>query len=60
MTFLRGYNAPPIRKAGIVYRTCADEMLELGPIELTTQHSNIARAYNLERTLCNLVKGQST
>mgnify|MGYP000869154783 FL=1 len=35
-------------------------MLELGLVELTTQHNNIVRAYNLERTLCDLVRGQGT
>lgn len=60
MTFPRSYNATPVREAGIVCRTCADEVLELGLVELTTQHSNIVRAYDLERTLCDLVRGQGT
>ena len=60
MTFPRSYNATPVREAGIVCRTCADEVLELGLVELTTQHSNIVRAYDLERTLCDLVRDQST
>ncbi len=60
MTFPRGYNSTPVREAGIVCRTCADEVLELGLVELTTQHGNIVRAYDLERTLCDLVRGQGT
>ena len=60
MTFPREYNATPVRKAGIICRTCADDVLELGLVELTTQHSNIVRAYDLESTLCDLVRGQST
>jgi hypothetical protein len=60
MTFPREYNATPVRKVGIICRTCADDVLELGLVELTTQHSNIVRAYDLERTLCDLVRGQST
>ena len=60
MTFPREYNATPVRKAGIICRTGADDVLELGLVELTTQHSNIVRAYDLERTLCDLVRGQST
>lgn len=58
MTFPRGYNATPAREAGIVCRTCADEVLELGLTELTTQHGNAVKAYDLERTLCDLVRGQ--
>ena len=60
MTFPRGYNATPAREAGIVCRTCADDVLDLGITELTTQHGNVVRAYDLERTLCDLVRGQGT
>ncbi|RNL42947.1 type IV toxin-antitoxin system AbiEi family antitoxin domain-containing protein [Paraeggerthella hongkongensis] len=58
MTFPRGYNATLAREAGIVCRTCADEVLELGLTELATQHGNAVKAYDLERTLCDLVRGQ--
>lgn len=60
MTFPRGYNATLAREAGIVCRTCADEVLELGLTELATQHGNAVKAYDLERTLCDLVRGQGT
>lgn len=60
MTFPKGYNAPLIGKVEIVSRTCADEVLELGLVELTAQHSNIVKAYDLERTLCDLVRNQNT
>ena len=60
MTFPRGYNATPAREAGIVCRTCADDVLEFGLTEQTTQGGNVVRAYDLERTLCDLVRGQST
>ena len=58
MTFPRTYNATPARESGIVCRSCADEVLELGLAEVTTQHGNVVRAYDLERTLCDLVRGQ--
>ena len=45
MTFPRGYNATPAREAGIVCRTCADDVLDLGITELTTQHGNVVRAW---------------
>lgn len=60
MTFPRGYNATPAREAGITCRTCADEVLGLGIVELATQHGNAVRAYDLERTLCDLLRGQGT
>ena len=60
MTFPRSYNATSAREAGIVCRTCADESLGLGLVELTTRHGNVVRAYDLERTLCDILRGQST
>ena len=45
MTFPRGYNATPAREAGIICRTCADDVLDLGIMELTTQHGNVVRVY---------------
>ena len=60
MTFPRGYNATPAREAGIICRTCADDVLDLGIMELTTQHGNVVRVYDPERTLCDLVRGQGT
>lgn len=60
MTFPRGYNATPARKAGVICRTCADDVLGLGIMELTNQHGNVVRVYDPERTLCDLVRGQRT
>ena len=60
MTFPRGYNATPAREAGIICRTCADDVFELGLVELVTQHGNAVRAYDLERALCDIVRGQGT
>lgn len=60
MTFPRGYNATPARESGIICRTCSDEVLELGYAELITPHGNTVKAYDLERTLCDIVRGQGT
>lgn len=60
MTFPRSYNATPAREAGIICRTCAEDVLELGLVELVTQHGNAVRAYELERALCDIVRGQGT
>ena len=60
MTFPRSYNATAARKAGIICRTRADEVLDLGIVELSTMYGNVVRAYDLERTLCDLLRGQGT
>ena len=58
MTFPRSYNTRPVKEAGIIYRTCADDVLSLGICELLTPYGNTVRAYDLERTLCDIVRGQ--
>lgn len=58
MTFPRSYNAKSARGVGIVCRTCADDVLDLGACEVRTPYGNPVRAYNAERTLCDIVRGQ--
>lgn len=58
MTFPRFYNAKSAREAGIVCRTCADGVLNLGKCEAKTQYGNAVRTYDVERTLCDIVRGQ--
>lgn len=58
MTFPRSYNATAARAAGLACRTCADNVLDLGLCEIKTEYGNMVRAYDVERTLCDLVRGQ--
>ncbi len=58
MTFPRAYNAAGARESGITCRSCADGVLELGLCELKTPNGNVVRAFDLERTLCDIVRGQ--
>lgn len=58
MTFPRSYNAKAARESGIVCRTCADGVLDLGACEIRTQYGNVVRSYDIERTLCDLVRGR--
>lgn len=60
MTFPRSYNAKAAREAGITCRTCADDVLDLGTCAVRTQHGNTVRAYDIERALCDLMRGQKT
>ena len=60
MTFPRSYNATPAREAGITCRTCADNVLKLGVTELMTPHGNTVTCYDIERTLCDMFRGQGT
>lgn len=58
MTFARSYNATKAREAGIEVRTCADDVRDLGVTVVRTPYGNDVRAYDLERTLCDLVRGR--
>ena len=58
MTFSRNYNKTAVKAAGIVCRSCAEEVLGLGLAEVRTVYGNFVRAYDLERTLCDMVRGQ--
>lgn len=58
MTFPRSYRATKAREADIKVRTCADDVLDLGLVVVRTPYGNEVRAYDLERTLCDIVRGQ--
>lgn len=58
MTFPRSYTATKAREAGIEVRTCADNVLDLGLTTLNTPYGNEVRAYDLERTLCDMLRGR--
>ena len=58
MTFPRSYNKTGAKAAGVICRSCADKVLKLGLVQVKTAYGNPVRAYDLERTLCDLVRGQ--
>lgn len=60
MTFPRSYNTSSARGSGIACRTCANEVIGLGMVMVKTQFGNVVRAYNVERTLCDVVRSQKT
>jgi hypothetical protein len=58
MTFPRGYNKTSAKAAGIACRSCADDVLGLGLATVRTPYGNEVRAYDAERSLCDVVRGQ--
>lgn len=59
MTFPRSYRATKAREAGIEVRTCANDLLDLGVVSVKTPYGNEVRCYDVERTLCDIVRGQA-
>ena len=60
MTFPISYNTSAYKASGIEFRTCADGVLDLGLCDIRTEYGNTVKAYDVERTLCDLLRGQGT
>ena len=58
MTFPRSYRATKAREADIEVRTCANDVLDLGLTTLKTPYGNEVKGYDLERTLCDMLRGR--
>ena len=60
VTVKAGYNATHLRKKGIrVYQVKAD-VAELGAIDVQTSFGNTVRAYDMERTICDILHNKSS
>ena len=59
MTFPRSHNASSARGAGVLVRTCARGLVELGLSEVRTPSGNVVRCYDAERSLCDMLRGTS-
>jgi hypothetical protein len=57
MTFPHGYNACGVKKSGVIAKFTKPEIYNLGTVELSSPCENLIKAYNKERTLCDIVKG---
>lgn len=57
MTFPYGYNTPSIKKENVVLTRVIPENYELGITKLQTPYGNSVTAYDLERSLCDVLRG---
>jgi len=60
MTFPYGYHAESIASTNIRMKKVVKSIYELGIVERTTTFGNKIRLYGLERTLCDIVKGNNS
>lgn len=58
MTFSHGYGTEALRKEPIHTKRAIKEKFDIGITQLETPCKNIVRVYDIERTLCDIVKGQ--
>jgi len=60
MTFPKGYNAPSLKQENIDIRRAVAENYILGIIEVQSPSGNPIRVYDLERTLCDILRGSGS
>lgn len=60
MTFPYGYHAESITSTNIRMKKVVKSIYELGSVEKQTTFGNKIRLYDLERTLCDIVRGNNS
>lgn len=54
----RGYNATHLRKAGIAVHTLVRKNYEIGKCEMKTFWGNTVIAYDIDRTICDIIRNK--
>lgn len=57
MTFPKGYNSPSLKQENINIKRVVPENYSFGVIELQSPCGNPIRVYDLERMLCDILRG---
>ena len=60
MTFPKGYNAPSLKQADLIVKRVVPENYKFGIIEIESPSGNPIRVYNLELTLCDILRGKGS
>ena len=60
MTFPKGYNAPSLKQENLIIKRVVPENYEFGRIEIESPSGNPIRVYDLERTLCDILRGSGS
>lgn len=58
MTFPFGYNTGSVKKQGIIAKLSTQKTYELGIITMPSPSGNAVKVYDIERTLCDIVKAR--
>jgi len=59
MTFPNSYNLTNVKSENIKCNRTIKKLYDMGVIEIITPGGNLVRAYNMERTLCDIIRKQS-
>lgn len=60
MTFPKGYNAPSLKQENVIIKRVVPENYEFGQIKMESPSGNLIRVYDLERTLCDILRGSGS
>ena len=60
MTFPKGYNAPSLKEENITIKRVIPKNYEMGIIEIQSPSGNPIYVYNLERSLCDILRGSGS
>lgn len=60
MTFPKGYNAPSLKQENLIVKRVVPENYSVGIIEIKSPCGNPIRVYDLERTLCDILRGSGS
>ncbi len=60
MTFPRGYNALSMKQESILVKRSIPENYSLGVTQISSPSGNPLRIYDLERTLCDILRGSGS
>ncbi len=60
MTFPKGYHAQTLKGENLIVKRTVPEFYLLGVIEVNSPSGNLIRIYDLERTLCDIVRGSGS
>lgn len=60
MTFPKGYNTPSLKSENIIIKRVMPDNYSFGILELNSPCGNPIRVYDLERTLCDILRGSGS
>lgn len=60
MTFPKGYNSPSLKLENIIIKRVVPENYSFGVIEIQSPCGNSIHIYDLERTLCDILRGNGS
>ncbi len=59
MTFPTAYNITNVQKHNVITYRTSDKFYNVGVVDVLTNSSNLVKVYSVERTLCDIVRGNS-